>query len=261
MSVKPEVDVLVCTVICRRTAYVLDLFLDNQQGIQRVYPGCCLIMATDEPDFASELKERIGTTLTSDVIVYKTVKPDYAKSHLWSIACGRETLRRYMLSSEAKFILFLDGDMTFDTAIIDILKRKIQRADVVLNGYMDHVGTNWAYGPGCMLIKRGLLSKIDFRCYEFKNGQVIEEGSSLDTGLFPNRSRVIRGIFVASKHFRSHEECSFISPQPVDWFRKIVNNSLMRYLLIKISILFNYNISDYLHEHLSLRFWNKHSTI
>jgi hypothetical protein len=43
----PRPDVFVCTVICRRTAYVLDLFLENQREIQLVYPGCRLILATE----------------------------------------------------------------------------------------------------------------------------------------------------------------------------------------------------------------------
>ena len=111
-----KADVLICTLICRRTSYVLDLFLTNQKEIQQAYPDCSLIFATDETDYVIELKELLRRyQLSGDVITYEAVKPDYAKNRIWSIACGREALRKYVLSQGAEYLFFMDSDMVYET--------------------------------------------------------------------------------------------------------------------------------------------------
>src|SRR4030042_1230463 len=111
MSSLSKSDVIVGTPLCRRTAFMLDKFLSNQQEIQQAYPDCRLILATDEPDFVAELKQQINHyRLKGEVITYKTIKPDYARSRIWSITSGREALRRYALLQRIEYLLFLDSD-------------------------------------------------------------------------------------------------------------------------------------------------------
>jgi hypothetical protein len=241
-------DVIVGTPLCRRTAFVLDKFLSNQQEVQRAYPNCHLILATEEPDFFDELREQIDRyNLRGEAITFEVVKPDYARSPAWNIACGREALRQYALSQGTEYLLFLDSDMTYDPSAISIMKEKTQGFDVVSSGYqMTHWG-GWGFGCGCLLINRETLNKITFRCFEFKNGQVIYEDNSLDMDLFARRARVRRGIFVSIKHYEDREHYYAIETRPMGWFRALTNSSLVRYILIRTSILMRYNIANKLH--------------
>ena len=237
-------DVIVGTTICRRTSFVLDKFLSNQQEIQQAYSRCTLVLATDEPDFVAELKEQINLYhLKGEVITYETLKPDYARSGTWSIACGREALRQYALLQEAEYLLSLDGDMVFEPSVISIMKDKIQGFDVVSSGCRLPRWGGWGFGTGCLMINRKTLDRITFRCYEFKNGQVIYEDGVLDMDLFKCGARVNKGIFVSNKHYKNREEYEAIEPQPVGWFRTLTNNLLVRYILIGMSILIKYNIA------------------
>ena len=241
-------DIIVGTPICRRTSFILDKFLPNQQEIQQAYPSCSLVMATDEPDFVAELEKQVKLHhLKGEVIGYETVKPDYARSRVWSIASGREALRRYALSREAEYLLFLDSDMTYEPSVISIMKAKIQGFGVASSGYRLSRWSSWGFGGGCLMINRETLNKIAFRCYEFKNGQVIAEDQVLDMDLFSCHARVKKGIFVSVTHYPSRDEYFTIRPQPVGWFQTVANKLLVRYMLIRMSILAKYNIPLKLH--------------
>lgn len=241
-------DVIVGTPLCRRTAFVLDKFLSNQQEIQKACPGCSLILATEEPDFVAELKEQIARyNLRGEVIAFEVVKPDYARSLVWNIAWGREAIRQYTLSQGAEYVLLLDSDMTYDPSVISIMKEKTGGFDVVSSGYqLTHWG-GWGFGCGCLLINRETLNKITFRCFEFKNGQVIYEDNSLDMDLFACRARVRRGIFVSIKHYLNREEYFATEPRPMGWFRTLTNSSVARYMIVRMGIMVKYNISYKLH--------------
>jgi len=244
-----ESDVIIGTPVCRRTSFVLDKFLSNQKEIQQAYPGCTLILATDEPDFITELNEQIDHyNLKGEVIVYETIKPDIARSHVWSIACGREALRQYTLSQGAEYLLFLDNDMVYEPSVISVMKSKMNGFVVVSSGYwLPHWG-GWGFGTGCIMINKIILDKITFRCYEFKNGQVIYEDQLLDMDLFSSHARVNRGIFVSIKHYINSQKYYAMEPQPMGWFRAVTNNSLVRYILIRTSILMKYDIAGKLHS-------------
>jgi len=131
-----EPDVIVGVPICRRTSFVLDKFLANQREIQTAYLGCRLVLATDEPDFVEELKEQIRLhSVRGDVIAYETTKPDYARSRFWAVACGREALRQYALSSGGEYFLSLDSDMVYAPSVIGTMKDKMKCHDVAISGY------------------------------------------------------------------------------------------------------------------------------
>jgi hypothetical protein len=242
-----ELDVVVGTPICRRSAFVFDRFLHNQQEIQEVYPGCKLILATDEVDYVAELKQEIERYgLKAEVITYETKKPDYAQSRIWSITCAREALRRYILSEPANYLLFLDADMVYQPSVVTILKQESRGFNVVQSGYDVH--GMWGFGGGCLMLDKEILSKINFRCYEFKNGTVLQEDEVIDMDLFSCHARVKKGVFLAIEHYHDREKYKAIKPQPVGWFRSIANNLLIRYILVKISILTRRNILRRLHH-------------
>lgn len=236
-----EPEVIIGTTICRRSAFLLDEFLRNQQEIQQAYPLCKLVLATDELDFVKELTQNIQRyDLRAEVITYQVSKPDYARSRVWSIACGRETLRQYVLSEGVDYLLFLDADMVYEPSVVDILKSQIRGFDVVASGY--ELYHTWGFGCGCLMLGKDVLGKVNFRCYEFKNGVVLQEDAVLDIDLFKCHARVKKGIFVSVRHYQDRWSYKAIQPRAVGWFRAIVNSLPVRYILMKTSIWLRYNI-------------------
>jgi len=238
------VNVIIGTPIYRRGTYIIDKFLANQKEIQQDYPSSELILATCENDFTGELESLLSFWhLKGRVLLYETVKPDYARSKSWNIACGREAIRQYILSqTQARYLLFLNADMTFDPSVIKITEREIQGYDVVFSGC-----PLWDYGKGlagsgCMMLTRGILERIKFRCYEFRNGEVIFEDSILEMDLFRLSSRIKKGFFLSLSHYKSENEATHITPQPVGVLRKITNSAFVRYVLIKASIMIQHDI-------------------
>ena len=238
------IDVVIGTPINNDKAYIIDKFLSNQQQIQSSYPSSELILATVEYNFASELKSLVNLwKLRGLVVHYEVIKPNHAHSKIWNIACGREAIRKYMLSqTEAKYLLFLDADMVFDPSVVSIMQKEIQGYDVVFSGYpLQHYGIGLA-GAGCLMLTRSVLEKINFRCYEFENGEVIFEDNVLEMDLFRLGSRVKTGFFTTISHFNSANKVKRINPQPVGTFRKLSNCQLVRYVLIRASIICQHNI-------------------
>ncbi len=237
-------NVVIGTPIHRQGSYVLDKFLSNQKQIQQTYPSSELILATSEYDYIKELESLVSFwKLRGTVLLYEIVKPDYARSNIWNIACGREAIRQYTLSqTEARYLLFLDADMIFEPSVIKIMEKEIQGYDVVFSGHqLRHYGTGLA-GAGCMMLPRSILGKIRFRCYEFKNGEVIFEDNVLEMDLFRLGSRIKKGFFLSISHYTSATEARHITPQPVRILRKITTCAFARYWLIRASIMTRHNI-------------------
>jgi len=239
-----EPDVLVGAPICRRTSFVLDRFLANQCEIQTAYPGCRLVLATDEPDFVEELREQIKShLLRGEVITYVTVKPEGARTRLWSIACGREALRRHVLAKKARFFLSLDADMLFDPSVVAIVNSQIAWFDAVFSGYRVPPCGAWAYANGRLLMRSEVLNSFAFRCYEFSSGEVIDESETLDWGLFRCHAKVNKGFFVSIKHYWNSQGYYATEPHRAGWFRRLTNNLLLRFILIQVSILVRHNMA------------------
>ncbi len=237
-------NVVIGTPIHRKAAYILDKFLYNQKQIQHGYQSSELILATSQRDFFKELESRISFwKLRGTILFYEVFKPDYARSNIWDIACGREAIRKFIVSqTETRYLLFLDADMTFETRVIEILEKEIQDYDVVFSGHpLRHYGIGLA-GAGCVMLTRNVLEKISFRCLEFKNGEVIFEDNLLELDLFRSGSRVKKGFFLSVQHYISPTENRCITPRPVGIFRKMVNYSFVRYVLIRMSIFIKFNI-------------------
>jgi hypothetical protein len=243
-SINNYPDVVVGTVINRKTAYILGRFLSNQSEIQKAYPYCVLLMATVEPDFALELKEKIiQCNLRGDIIKYDIIKPKYAKARERNITRGREVIRNYMVSkTKAEFLLFIDSDMTVDPRVIPILKGEIKGYDVIHSIYKLRYGGTNGTGLGCSLIKRDALIDNEFQCLEFKNGQIILGEDIFETHLFEQKRRVKRGYFLKITHYVNEKKGYTVIPKSLNPVKKITNLLLVRYLLIKMSILVHFDI-------------------
>jgi hypothetical protein len=238
--------VLIGTPVHRKGAYVLDKFLDNQKQIQSKHNDCDLVFSTDDPSFVDELKRKVELwALRGTVISFKVDKPDYAKSRLWSIAAGRESIRQYFLSyTQADRLLFLDADMTFDPEVLVIMEKEIKDHDVVFSGYRFRNGRLGLTGAGCLLLRKHVLEKIKFRCFEFKNGQVINEDNVAELDMYRRGCRIKKGFFLAIEHYDSPVDVKSISPQKVNLYRKTMTSAFLRFCLIGASVVIHYNIAS-----------------
>jgi hypothetical protein len=248
---KSALNVVVGTPIYRVGAYILDKFMMNQKEIQQNYPFSELVLATVEHDFGSELEMQLNVRgLKGKVLHYDTIKPEYARSPIWNIACGREAIRQYMLlQTEASYLVCLDADMTYDPSIIEIMEREIQGYDVVYSGYaLRNVPGIALAGGGCCMLTAAVLRGLRFRCLEFKNGVTILEDAMLELDLIKSRKRIKRGFFIATNHYGNTEQVKHISPHPVGLYRRITHSVFVRYILIRASIAFKHNIGDWLNS-------------
>jgi len=239
-----NIGVVVGVLIYRQGAYVIDKLLANQKEIQQEYPRSELVFAVNEGDFVQELERLLSHWgLRGRVILYETTKPEYARSRVWNIACGREAIRRYtLLQSEVRYLLSLDADLICDADIIKIMEKEIQGYDIVFNGCpLRDYGIGLA-GAGCVMISRSVLEQIRFRCIEFKNGDVMFEDNLLELDSFRLRSRIKRGFFLHVSHYRSPNEARNIEPHPVSLYQKITTSALVRYVLIRASFVVKRNI-------------------
>lgn len=247
---KETVNVVAGAPIYRAGAYILDKFLANQKEIQQNYPSSELVLATVEGDYVEELERLLSSWgLRGKVLRYETVKPDYARSGVWNVACGREAIRQHVLSKpEARYMLSLDVDMTYDPSMIEIMEREIQGYDVAYGGYAGRTVGMVNGGLGCTMFTKEALERIKFRCYEFKNGDVLDEGVTLEMDLIRLRQRFKRGFFLSIAHYENETEAKCTDPHPLGLFHKITNFPPIRYTLIRASIVVRRDITGRLHR-------------
>ncbi len=236
--------VIVGAPIYRGGAFVIDKFLENQREIQNKYLSSELVLATEQKDYIDELKGMLKRyDLRGDVISFEIVKPDYARATNWNTTCGREAIRQYIVSkTEASYLLFIDADMTCDPHVINILKNEIGSYDIVASGYPGRLYGIQTGGIGCALFNRDALRKITFRCYEFNNHRVIDEGEILEMDMFSRRLKFKQAFFLAVDHYDRDGSSRHIEPHPVSVLRKASNSRLLRYILLKASVKCKYNI-------------------
>ena len=239
------VDVIIGVPMYRKGAYVLDKFLANQKEIQQNYPSSELIFATEQEDYIKELEELLHSSeVRGRVLLFDVIKPDYAKGRVWNITCGRESIRQYFVSqADAKFLLCLDGDMICDPNIISIMLKEMHGFDAVYSGYNINLNGAYEMGTGCSLYARDAMKKVRFRCFEFKNNQVILEGCMLELDLIRSGSKIRKGIFLSILHYRTDKRFDETVPQSLGLFRKITGSRFVRYIIIKASIFFKCDIS------------------
>ena len=239
-SVMPKV--IIGVPINKKSAYILDKFLKNQQEIKREYQNSKIIFATEEKEFKKELYRKIRKyDLEAEILTFDVIKPDYAKDRIFNITQARETIRRYFLdNTDAEYLLFIDCDMIFEPGIIRKLLNEISNYDVVYNCYLfrDRKGLS-LNGFGSTLIRRWVLEKTKFRCFEKKGSPVVVgEGVYFEVDLFKLGAKVARGIYVRSIHFNNDEEarrfgCRYVvtEPRPLRLIEKINVMALIRQFL------------------------------
>lgn len=240
--------ILIGVLIYRKGAYILDKFLSNQAKIQQQSPSSELVIATAERDFAGEIESMMNRwQLKGNVLTYEIFKPEKAKNIIWNIASGREAVRQYFLHHpDAEGLLSLDADMTYDPKVIEIMSRELQGYDVVFSGAPRRDFGIGLAGAGCLLLRRKALEKVRFRCFEFKNGDIIPEDTTLEMDLFRCGCHIKKGIFVSLDHYIDATECRHINPTKISIYKSISNSPFLRYCLIRASTLIHYNIPAYL---------------
>lgn len=243
--------VVVGAPVCRRGAYILDKFLSNQREIQQRYPLSEMALATDEPDFAGEVETLLGSSgVRGRVVRYETVGPPRGGSWYSSIASGREAVRQYILSqTRAKYLMSVDADMLYDTRLVEIMEREIEGYDAVFSGApLRSVRGTIGMGGGCAMLRRSALERIQFRCVELRNGEVLDDGCMLEMDLIRSGIAVKKGVFVSVNHYIGPAEALSVNPQPLGLFRRISTSRYVRYSLLRASLLLGCDISSELHS-------------
>jgi hypothetical protein len=250
MPIQSNPKIIIGTPVYRLGGYVLDQFLTNLKNIQQNYPDSELIFATCENDYVGDLKRQLQNySIRGNVISYKVRKPNYSRSNIWNITCGREAIRQYFLrQTNASLLLFLDADIICDPLIISTLNKETERFDLVFSGCPLKDGRVGLAGAGCMTLKRDILERVPFRCLEFKNGQVITEDNLIEMDVFEKGGRIKKGIFVFLEHHISLKEKKIVHPQKVTLFRQLTTSTMFRYPGLKLSIFCRFNVPRALFE-------------
>jgi hypothetical protein len=237
-------NIIIGTPIHPKGAFALEHFLRNQQEIQVSYPTSELIFATSVATYAEELQKLLNKwNLNGKVLIYTNDKPEWAKSRIWDIAAGREAIRKHVLSNcQARAVVFLDADMTYDPDVIQILEKSLTKSDVIFSGYPRREFGITLSGFGCVIFSRNILKKLIFRCCEFKNGDFLSEDEILDFDLFRLGSHITKGIFVSIKHYVNSKESYEIHPQKAGFYKLFSHNLFIRYCLIQTSLIAHCNI-------------------
>jgi hypothetical protein len=237
-------DVVVGAPIYREGAYILDKFIQNQQAIQQEYPACELVLATGEADFVEELEQYLTIhKIRGRSITYDIWRPSYARSNIWNIAQGREAIRHYLLSqTDADYYMSIDADMIYERDLIRKMLAEIEGYDVIFNGYPFRGGGLGLTGAGCMMANRATLEKVGFRCIEFRNADWMSEDSLFEMDAFRNHCRIKKGVFVHTSHYMSENDVAHGAPQSVGLYRRIMTSALVRYLLIRTSLIIHRNV-------------------
>ena len=245
--------------ICRAGAFAIDKFLENQREIQNNYPSSELIFATEQKDYIEELKGLLKRwSVRGDVLLFEVVKPDYARHSVWNVACSREAIRQYTLSkTEASHLLFIDADMTCNSNVINIMLKELGNHDIVASGYPGRSCGIQTGGIGCTLLTRDALKRITFRCYEFKNHQVIDEGEVFAMDAFRARLKLRHGFFITIDHYDTDGSAKHMEPHPVSVMRRMSNSRALKYIVTKTGIMLKFNIMIPLHVFFSglFRHW------
>jgi hypothetical protein len=241
------VDVVVGAIVYRKGFYMGEKFLANQKEIQKQYPSSELVLATNELDFIPDLEKALKRhEIRSRVLHYTTVGPDYAKTYVWNIASGRETIRQFVIShSKAEHLLWVDSDMTFDAGLINILKENIRGYGVIYSGYALRFHGLALTGGGCCLLTREVFQRFKYKCYEFRNGFGITDDMALEFDLLVSHVRIKKGFFLNIHHYDNNGRDMFVAPRRMGFFR-VTQSSMVRYAILKSELLTHRGIGTWL---------------
>ncbi|MBC7081651.1 MAG: hypothetical protein H5T44_05360 [Thermoplasmatales archaeon] len=211
--------IIVGVPINSKTAYIIDEFIKNQKEIQESTKSgeVKTIFATEEIDFMWTLNDKIKKAkMNGDAIFFSIEKPENAKDRIWTIVAARNSIREYFLSHESDYLVFIDGDMVYNPKIIDKMVEKVDEGyDIVVHLYEARQGVGLLHGAfGGILIKRWIMEKIKFRCFETEDGLVGNEGWCFwyDLKRYKIKAKIFRGIIAETLHYNSKNEFT-ITPE------------------------------------------------
>lgn len=186
--------ILIGSPIAKDSAYALDKFIKNQIEIHKITKNKCLTL------FASEdIKKLPFKNKNFGLINFKPIIK--GKDRIWKIVAARNSIREYFLDKNFDYLIFIDSDMTFEPEIVNKLIEKAEEGyDVVFNIYRlknDQVAYS---GFGGTLIKKWVMKKIRFRCYENEK-TIVDEINCFKKDLFKIKARTWRGLLTKSIHY------------------------------------------------------------
>ncbi|MEM5831674.1 MAG: glycosyltransferase [Candidatus Aenigmatarchaeota archaeon] len=191
--------ILIGSPISKESAYALDKFIKNQEEIYKKTKHECLTV------FASEDIKKLPVKNKNFVLI--NFKPIIkGKDRVWKIVGARNAIREYFLSKDFDYLVFLDSDMAFEPEIINKLVEKAKEGyDVVYNIYRLKNGQVAYSGFGGTLIKRWVMEKVKFRCYE-DNKIVVDEINCFKKDLLRIKAKIWRGLVAKSIHYDKNKK-------------------------------------------------------
>jgi hypothetical protein len=225
-------DIIIGVPVYAGKSYVFSKFIENQIKIKNSTTfKTKIIFSTEDPDFASQLENQLKNTELdySIVIFYRDPELNY---QINNITLARESIRQEFLKTSAKFLAFIDSDLTFNINLLSILINKLNNYDVIYNSYLLHNNKVCNNGLGTCIIKREVLAKIKMRCSIFlKPYMYIDEGYYFEMDTLHAGFKIVQGAFVTSCHYSSNTEIHRLEPREKNRWEKTVHSRLARYSL------------------------------
>lgn len=227
-----EPKVIIGIPINRRSVYLLNKFLFNQEEIQkRSSSELKLVFSTEDRDYGSELQKSLDrTSLNYSLLIFEVEKPEWARDRIWALTQAREVIRKYCIENDSQYLIFLDSDMTFDPDLVNILIDKAMEGfDVVYNCYFLKNGRITFNGFGGTLISRDIYREVPFRCYETADHRaVIDEGFYFEMDLLRRNAKIFSGILCRSDHYSSPGASLRLEPRPLSRLERIKSSYFLR---------------------------------
>jgi hypothetical protein len=186
--------ILIGSPISKDSAYTLDKFIKNQIEIHKTTKNNCLTLLASEDIKKLSIKNKNFVLINFKPIIK-------GKDRVWKIVGARNSIRKYFLKKDFDYLIFMDSDMTFGPEIVNKLIEKAEEGyDVVFNIYRLKNGQVAYSGFGGTLIKKWVVKKIKFRCYEDEK-TVVDEITCFKKDLLKIKARIWRGLITKSVHY------------------------------------------------------------
>ena len=233
--------ILIASPVYKKGSYVLKEYLKRAENM-----GIPVLLATSEHDFYQELMSDMS-------ILYDAYRPFGTKNQCWNSTAGRNAIRQYVLEhKEINFVLFLDADMIILDYLlnvpIDKLMWKLRRKDVVVSRYPGRLYGDLSGFMGCCLVSRRVLEAVPFRCMEWRNGHVLDEGDLFELDCMRQGFKINRGYFVGLRHYSDADHYREVLPHKMPLIKKLLNCDTVRRVVLELSLLFRCNLPAYIQK-------------
>lgn len=225
-------DIVIGVPVYEGKSYVFNKFIENQVKIKRTTTlETTIIFSTEDRNFASKIERMLINTPLDYKIITFNINPEL-NYQINNITLARESIRQEFLKTNAKYLAFIDSDLTFDINLLNILINKLDQYSVIYNSYILHNNKVCNNGLGTCLIKREVISKIRIRCSIFLNPySYIDEGYYFEMDTLHAKFRILQGAFVTSCHYSNNNEIHRLEPREKTRWEKTVHSRMGRYIL------------------------------